>query len=154
MEYETTPGVPGPVDHKVMQQRVISAEQEVKNKAAELEGARATMKRLERELYEASAAVSKAQEDADAMLPQCRMVSVHLRSGETRDIGRVVILRRTPGGIIVVRGVGDTSNMTYKFKWRKHSAQYVQAEKQSSFSYDSRVLHDVPADYLQEAHAA
>lgn len=49
MSEEAKPAVAGQVERRVMQQRVTAAEQEAKNKATELEEARATVKRLERE---------------------------------------------------------------------------------------------------------
>lgn len=133
---------------------VTAAEEAANKKAAELAAARETVKRLEREHAESIAAVRKAHEDADALLPQCRMVIVHWRSGQEHDIGRVVILRKTPSGIVVVRRVGNPSDATYKFKWREHSSRYEQVEKNSWFSYNRRELRDVPSDYLPVAHAA
>lgn len=95
-----SPAGNGPVDLVVMQQRVGAAEEAAKRKAEELTAAKEMVRRLEEEHRDAVAAVRKAREDADALLPQCRMVSKAWRDSKEQDIGRVVILRKTPGGML------------------------------------------------------
>jgi hypothetical protein len=132
---------------------VIEAEAVASVKKAEFEAAKETMNRLEKEWFAALAAVRQAQTDADATLPQCRMVRVRRYCSKEEDCGAFVVVRRTPGGLLVVRRVGDTSGYESKFKLSRHRGLYVQAEK-ASLSSDTRELRDVPAEYLPSAQAA
>lgn len=129
---------------------VVDAEKMAAEKAAELAAAKEVVRQLESEHADAVAAIRKAQEDADAALPQCRLVRIPWRSSKEEDVSRVVIVRKTPGGMLVVRRVGDPAGNKYKFKWAPYAGQYRQAEKRSSFISDSRALRDVPPEY---AHA-
>ena len=131
---------------------VIEAEAALSAKAAEVTAAKETLKRLEAEHSAACAAVRQAQTDADANLPQCGMVRVRRYGGKDEDCGRFVIVRRTPGGMLVVRRVGDASGNESKFKFSPHRALYVQAEK-TSWAIDHRELRDVPSEYLPSAQA-
>lgn len=132
---------------------VIDAEEAASAKKAEFEAAKAGVNRLEKEWFQALAAVRAAQTDADAALPQCRLVRVRWRTSNEEDMGRVVILRRTPGGMLVVRHVGDPDGSEYKFKWAEYAGRFRQAEKGSCTS-DTRELRDVPAEYLPTCQAA
>lgn len=128
---------------------VIAAEKAANIKADELAAARELVRRLEGEHLQALVAAHKAREEADADLPQCRLMRVRWRSGyKTEDAGPVVILRKTPGGTLVVRCVGAASGSTYKFKWSEPAGAYVQTEKMGSFTSDRRELRDVPEEYL------
>ena len=132
---------------------MVEAEAALSAKAAEVTAAKEALKRLESEHGAAYAAVRQAQTDADAALPQCRMVRVRLSTSNEEDMGRMVILRRTPGGTLVVRHVGEPDGNEYKFKWAEYSRKFRQAEK-SGYTYDTRELRDVPADYLPTRQAA
>lgn len=132
---------------------VIEAEAALAEKASEVAAAKDTLKRLEAEHGAAYEAVRKAQTDADAALPQCRMVRFRWRSSNEEDCGRVVILRRTPGGMLVVRYVGEPDGLTHKFKWAEYAGKFRQAEK-GSFISDTRELRDVPVEYLPTTQAA
>lgn len=131
---------------------VIEAEAALSAKAAEVTAAKETLKRLEAEHAAAYAAVRQAQTDADASLPQCDMVRVRRYGGKEEDCGRFVILRRTPGGLLVVRRVGEQGGES-KFKLSQHRGLYVQAEK-VSWASDTCELRNVPAEYLPSAQAA
>jgi hypothetical protein len=75
------------------------------------------------------------------------------RSGNEEDAGRVVIVRRTPGGMLVVRHVGAPAGHEYKFKWSEHSHKFRKAER-VGYTIDTSELRDVPAEYLPSAQAA
>ena len=126
---------------------VIEAEAALVAKAAEVAAAKETLKRLEAEHGAAYAAIRKAQTDADMVLPQCDMIRVKWRSGVRENMGRVVILRRTPTFMLVVRPVGSTSEHTYKFKWLGYSGKFVQAEKSYYYTQDTRELDNVPDEF-------
>ena len=132
---------------------VVDAEVLLTAKKAEVDAANEALKRLESELQDAYAAVRKAQAEADACLPQCNLVGLHWRTGVEASGTRVVIMRRTPGGMLVVRYAGDPIGSEYKFKWSEHSGKYRQAEK-SSYAGKTRELRDVPAEYLPTLHEA
>lgn len=129
---------------------VIEAESALVAKAAEVAAAKEALKRLEVERGAAIAAVRHAQTEADAALPQCRLVRVRWRSGNEEDIGRVAVVRRTPGGMLVVRYVGDADGSEYKFKWAEYSRKFKQAER-GGYTDDTRELRDVPEAYLPAA---
>lgn len=134
---------------------VMAAEAVAEEKARELAVARELVKRLEQEHSEARIAVREAQLLVDASLPQCRLVQVHWRSGKEANAGRVVILRKTPGGMLVVRRVGDSfSGAEFKFKWLEHSGKYVDSRKQHAYLSDLLELRDVPEVYAGPARAA
>jgi len=131
---------------------VIDAEAVADAKKAEFDAAKEAMSSLEKEWYQALAAVHEAQTEADLSLPQCRLVRV--RSGE-EDEGPVVILRRTAGGMLVVRHVGQPDGAERKFKWVQWAGKFQQSERSSGYGYGIRELRDVPAAYLpQTAQAA
>lgn len=125
---------------------VVDAEAVASAKKAELDAARAAVNRLEKEWFQALAAVKAAQTEADALLPQCRLLRVRWRSEAREDIGRVVILRRTPGGTLVVRPVGEPDGHQFKFKWAEYSRKFRQAER-GGYTADILELGDVPAEY-------
>ena len=132
---------------------VIAAEEALNAKAAEVAATKDALKRLESEWYAAYAAVRQAQTEADTCLPQCRMVSVRWRSGKEEGGASYVIVRRTLGGMLVVRRVGESSGHEYRFKWSEHAGKYRQAEKPGLTS-DTTELRDVPAEYLPTRHDA
>lgn len=132
---------------------VIEALAALRAKDAEVTAAKEALKRLEAEHGAAYAAVRRAQNEADAAMPQCRLVRVRWRSGNQEDMGRMVILRRTPSGMIVARYVGEPDGSEYRFKWAEHSGVFRQAEK-GTWTSDTRELRDVPAEYLPSAQAA
>lgn len=127
------------------QKTVIDAEVALSAKEADVAAAKEALKRAEDELSAAYAAVRQAQTDADAGLPQCRMVRVRWRSGKEEGGANYVIVRRTPGGMLVVRRVGGGHEL--KFKWAEHSGKFWQAEK-AGLAMDTNELRDVPAEYL------
>lgn len=131
---------------------VIDAEAALIAKAVEVAAAKDTLTRLEAEHGAAYSAVYQAQTEADASLQQCRMVRVRWRSDTEEGGARVVILRRTPGGMLVVRKVGDANGYEYRFKWAEHARKYRQAEK-GSFTSDTLEMRDVPAEYLPTCQA-
>ena len=107
---------------------VIDAKAALSAKAAEVTAAKDALKRLEAEYGAAHMAVRQAQTDADASLPQCRLVRLRWRSDKDENVARVVILRRTPSGMLVVRYVGEPDGSEYKFKWAEYSQRFRQAE--------------------------
>lgn len=126
--------------------QVAAAEAAVKAKAKELAEAKAIVERLTREHAEALAAVRSAQEAADSERPQARLVRVSWHSGTVRDDIRMVIERRTPTGMLVVRRVGIVDGEAERFKWDGHAGKFVQAEARAAYS-DRCELRDVPAEY-------
>jgi len=117
-----------------------------KQELAEAEGAVA---RLKAEWIDAMQSIREAQERADAVLPQCRIVSVSRYSSKEVGGARVVILRRTPAGTLIVRHLGDADRGEYKFRFSTHSEAYREVEKEGRFSYSDRSeLRDVPAEYM------
>lgn len=131
---------------------VIAAEAAEAIKHAELEAAKETVARLEKEWALALAATRAAQTEADAALPQCRMVRVIRHGRGEQDAGRMVILRRTPSGMLVVRYVGE-SNSERKFKWAKFADCFRQAKAFERFD-DFYELRDVPTEFMPVVGAA
>ncbi len=121
---------------------VERAKQAANIRAAELQAAREALERLEGEHAIAVGAIRRALAAEEATYPQCRMVRVHWRSGAEENSVQVGILRRTPGGQLVVRHLGSE----YRFKWSRD--HYVQAEKANTTGVYLRELRDVPAEYL------
>jgi hypothetical protein len=122
---------------------VVVAEAALAAKIAESAAAKEEVRRLDHDLNAAYAAVHQAQTDADAALPQCRMVRVQWRTGVESGMAPYVIVRRTPTGMLVVRRVGGGGEST--FRWS--DGQYKQAEKYR-WGDGSNELRDVPAEYL------
>ena len=131
---------------------VLAAEQAEVDAKAAWQAAQAAAKQAEETYYAACRASREARIKADAALPQCRMVSVKWRTDRVEDAGRVVVLKKTPGGTLVVRRVGDATG-DYRFKWNKYTGRWTQAGR-VGWTNDTRELRDVPAEYMtQEATA-
>lgn len=129
---------------------VIAAEAAVSEKAAELVVARERVRQLEQEYATANEALQQARIAADSHLPRCRLVRINSRSGEEREIGPGVILRKTPGGLLIVRRVGAPSG-EIKFKRSEYTGRYTDASKKSGFVYDRLGLRDVPPEFMSGA---
>lgn len=132
---------------------VIDAEAAASAKKAEFDAAKEAMNRLEKEWFQALEAVKAAQAEADAAQPQCRLVRVRWISGNEEDVGRVVIVRRTPSGMLVVRHVGEPDSNEQRFKWDGYAMKFRHADKNTYIS-DTRELRDVPSEYLPTCQAA
>jgi len=126
---------------------VVDAEAALSATADKLTAAKEALKLAEAEHAAAYAAVRHAQAVADESLPQCRVIRASWHSGKEEDVRRVVILRSTPSGMLVVRRVGRPEHMAEKFKWDKWTGKFRQAEK-TGYTSDSRELRDVPAEFL------
>jgi len=126
---------------------VIAAEEALAAKTAEVVAAEQALERLKAERTEAYAAVVNAQTEADATLPQCRMVRVRGYNGKVEGGARYVIVRRTPAGMLVVRRVGDSSGGESRFKWVEAASVYREATKGRGW-FDANELRDVPAEYM------
>lgn len=126
---------------------VVAAKAVASSKAAELAAAKEAVRRLEGEYGQAQAAVRSAQVEADAQLPQCDMVAVRRYTGTDGDVSRVVIVRKTASGMLVVRRVGDATAHEFKFKWWDFGGKFSQAEKVLPYSV-RRELRNVPVEYI------
>ena len=69
-------------------------------------------------------------------------------SGREKTYDPVVILRLTPGGLLVVRRVGANSELTLKFKWDEYALNYTQAESKLFSGSGYRKLENVPIEYM------
>lgn len=121
---------------------VIEAEQAVAAKRQEILAAEDALKALRSQLDDAVSAVGAAMRAADADLPQVRIVSVGWRSGDVTNVDVGVIDRATPGGMLIVRRIGTTTE--YRFKWGGSCF----AEKGASWLDNRTELRDVPVEYL------
>lgn len=130
---------------------VLEAEAAVMVKVAELEEAKKAVLRIGKELSAARLDVIAAQTASDAELPQCRIVMYIGFSGTPTDIGRAVILRRTPSGILVVRKAGEANDEAKRFKWEDRRGTFCIEGRYSQDSYYE--LRDVPAEYLPSDQA-
>ena len=127
---------------------VVAAEAVASSKAAELAAAKEAVRRLEGEYGQAQAAVRNAQVEADATFPQCDMVTVRRYTGTDGDVCRMVIVRKTASGrMLVVRRVGDAAAHEFKFNWLDFTGKFVQAWKALLYS-DRCELRNVPVEYI------
>jgi hypothetical protein len=126
---------------------LIDAEADLAAKAAELDAARESVKRIEAELRAAYVVLSREQQNADSKLPQCKMVRVGY-GGKEEDCGLMVIKTKTPTGMLSVRHFGQEDRGMSKFKWDRHFGKFVEARKRDSFSSYRYELRDVPSEYM------
>lgn len=127
---------------------VEKAKEALKAKKAEMQAAKEALTRLEGEYFHAVGAVRKAQTKADELLPKCQMVSTTWRAARETDRSQVLILRRTPKGMLIVRRVGDADGSEFRFKWDDLNKVFRQSEKNLSTCIE---LHNVPSKYLPPA---
>lgn len=136
----------------VLQQALNLARERFEESQARAQEAAKAHERAKASVEACRAELTKAQEAADDQMPCCTMVTRGWRTGGVKDPGyRVVILRVTPSGILVVRHHGALPPFTeYRFKWDSHNGVYRQAEK-SAMLGDTRVLQDVPKAYVPKS---
>jgi hypothetical protein len=118
----------------------------MKAKCAEFAAAKDVVERLKNDLPILAAALQSARLEADTCLPHCRMVLYDWQTGREDAGADYVIVRKTPGGMIVVRRAGDPSGTESKFRWDE--GRYRQAAKPPRWSRGVFELRDVPAEYL------
>ncbi len=125
---------------------VLAAEAVVEAKKHELGEARAHVERLEREYREALDGVRHAQHQVDATLPQCDMVRTSGIGGDETRRERVVIVRKTPSGMLVVRLVGGLDGEA-RFKKDSRTGRYLEVTQRTSFISDYWELQGIPASF-------
>ena len=126
---------------------VVDAEAVAATKLAALVAARATVDALKMEHREALSAVRKAQELADAALPQCRLRRVGREGEEIEKCARHVILRKTPTGVLVTCLVGDPGRDESRFRWNGRA--FVETNQQN-LGYGLLELRDVPQEFMPQ----
>ena len=128
---------------------VIAAEAAYEAKKAEMQAAELAAKNLALEVSQAYAAIQAAQTLIDADLPQCVGVAISQYSKNEEDRGRFVIVRKTPGGLLVVRKVGDHSGNESKYKWSKGGGKFCLNKARGNFYLSKSLeLRDVPPEFL------
>lgn len=125
---------------------VVAALEAQADRHAEMIAAESAAKSA-RDAYQAACyAVRKARQLADESLPQCMLVRSAWRRSRMEDAGRVVILRKTPGGLLVTRRVAETVEMRFKFS--PYSGVYIEKRKESTFLSGHYELRDVPPEWM------
>jgi hypothetical protein len=137
--------------HMKKPKKVVEAQEFLAVKAEEVKQAKDRLKRLEDEYRDAQFAVRDAQTEADSNLPQCRLINK--RWSTVEQLGRVVILRKTPTGMLVVRSVGVPDGYEYRFKWAPYSGCFRGVER-IGCGNDVRELQDVPVEFLPDVQTA
>lgn len=108
-----------------------------------LEEAMAAEDRAKKELHEAQMALYVAKVAADAALPRCRIASLR-----TNSSAEACIVRKTPGGMLVVRKPGEDAEEQYK--WNKYfGGRFEQAKRYDKWA-TPLVLTDVPAEFMPQ----
>lgn len=134
-----------------LQVELKKAREQVTLKQAALHEAQLVVASASKALDEAFEAVTEAQKAIDDRMPQCRMVSIQWRTGKLCGPGLfMVILRKTPGGMLIVRERGNEEAQQYKFKWWPHSRVYREFGKANSSMSNARELRDVPKEFLPD----
>jgi hypothetical protein len=130
------------------------AEELVRVKTEERDAAKAVVARLEADVGAAYAALRAAQIEADSALPQCDLVSTSRNTGKETGRQRVVILRKTPTGLLVVRTAGMPGGGEYQFEWSKYTGTFSPKKRAKHYTSESRKLSDVPPEYMPAKEAA
>lgn len=125
---------------------VIAALEVRASRHAEMVAAELAVKAAKEAYKSACAAVLEARKQADESLPQCMLVRSAWRGSRTEEAGRVVILRKTPGGLLVTRRVAETDEMRFKFS--PYSGVYIKQRKGSTFMSCHYELRDVPPEWM------
>lgn len=133
---------------------VVKAEALVAALHAALLDAQAAVQRLSQEHVAARASLKAVVAEADLALPRCGMVLVSGLAGKARGAAvPMVILRRTPTGMLVVRRAGEPFSAELKFKWNKNTERFRPAEA-TGYLRDARELRDVPVEYMPAGSSA
>lgn len=134
-----------------LQDALKKARQNVQDKQAALHEAEAAAATARQALDDAFDAVAEVQKAIDDRMPQCQMVSIQWRTGKPCNEGqRMVILRKTPGGMLIVRERGKEDAQEYKFKWWSFSGIYREFGKTNSSMTNVRQLSSVPKEFLSD----
>lgn len=127
-------------------EQLLAAEKAVQAKRQEVDEATQALERIKLEHKAAVDALRAAWAEADKALPQCHMVTSSRMGVDTAEVK--VIVRKTPGGMLVVRSLGDHDGKEKRFKWATHLGRFLPVDRENPYSSASRYLIDVPAEYL------
>lgn len=100
------------------------------------------------------AAYREALERADRGLPKCALVTLSYRTDKIASAAPMVILRRTPGGLLVVRHAGMRGSES-RFEWSAMRGAYVEKRAHGrGFPMAAIELRDVPDEYMPKGREA
>jgi hypothetical protein len=126
---------------------VLDAEVAVNAAKAKINAAEEALKQAGDAYTSAIRMLHDANVKADESFPQCRIVKVDYYSSSEQELGRAVILHKTPTGMLVVRYLGNPSGDKQRFVFDKYSGAFRQSEKSSLFT-GQRELRDVPSEFI------
>lgn len=126
---------------------VLDAEVAVNAAKAKINAAEEALKQAGDAYTSAIRMLHDANVKADESFPQCRIVKVNYCSPSEQELGRAVILHKTPTGMLVVRYLGNPNGDKQRFVFDKYSGAFRQSEKSSLFS-SQRELRDVPSEFI------
>ena len=127
---------------------LIEAEKARDEKQAEMKAAEQVAGQLKVEYLAALNAVTAAQVDADSSLPQCELWSVSRHTGSASLSSKLVIVRQTPTGILIVRRVGEQSGATKQYEFSKYCEVFRPKKQSDYYSSASFELRNVPAQFI------
>ncbi len=127
----------------------LKAPTEVERAEAEVKNAEAVVNRVRNVLADAEAALGRAHEallaarrDADMRLPKAKMVSTVAGRPSGAPV-TVVVLRKTPSGIVKVRHVGTGGEMGFKLdRW----GDLTSTPRAAGSIYSTKLI-DVPPEF-------
>lgn len=125
---------------------VLAAEAKEREAHEALAAAREALGNAENNYHAAVLVTREARFVADAEFPQCRLVSIGWRNDRETEVGRVVIVRQTPTGMLVTRRVGD--DVEQRFKFSKYRGVYVDARKSGGYLSTRFELRDIPNEWM------
>ncbi len=133
---------------------VDKARAALKEAEAKQGAAKVALEAATKEMQDAWVALRQSMEEADASLPSCKSVTVNRYGGRAEEpASRLVLLRKTPSGLIVARRFGDHDMKPVYFEYVPHIEAYRCKEK-ASWSRNDWRLRDVPAEFLPVKEAA
>ncbi len=131
--------------------QIIAAEKAVEEAEQSVASLELQLKSARERRDEAYKALLSARMAADAELPQVTVTLRSRRTGTLVSSVPSVIIRKTPSGMLIVRGIGEPNERAHKYKLQEYSGRFVRVRAaQDKWAYNIYWLEDVPSEFLPQ----